>query len=95
MTHINRARVSEAIRRRSRHDKAMMPGKYSLFIHLNIVKLAEIIMMNNRCLGRRLRGQITRDDIKNNFAQLIYSGKISFDTGVASITDFISSSGFL
>ena len=68
-----------------------MLGKYSLFIHLNIVQLAEIIMMNNRCHGGRLRGQITCNDTKNNFVLLIYSGKISFDTDVASIADFIFS----
>jgi len=45
----------------------MMLGKYPLFIHLNIAQLAEIIMMNNRRHGRRLRGQITCDDRKKQF----------------------------
>ncbi len=67
MTPINRAGVWKAIRRRRQHDKAMMPGKYSLFIHLNILQLAEVIMMNNRCHSWRLRGQITCDDIKKQF----------------------------
>lgn len=95
MTPINRAGVWKAIRRRSQHDKAMMLGKYSLFIHLNIVRLAEIIMMNNRCHSGRLSSQITCNDTKNKFVLLIYSGKISFDTDIASITDFIFSCGFL
>lgn len=67
MTTINRAGVEKAIRQRSQHDKAMMLGKYLLFIHLNIVQLAEIIMMNNRCHGGRLRVQITCNDIKKQF----------------------------
>lgn len=41
-----------------------MLGKYLVFIHLNILQLAEIIMINNCCRGRRLRGQITCSDIK-------------------------------
>lgn len=64
MTPINRARVQKTIRRRSQHDKAMMLGKYLLFIHLNIVPLAEIIMMNNRCQSVRLRGHVTPNDMK-------------------------------
>lgn len=87
--------------RRSQHDKAMMPAKHSLFIHLNTAQLAEIIMINNLCHSRRLRGQITRNDIKTIWCSSFTVGEYHLAQitvaalGSKSTTDFIFSCRFL